>query len=68
MRRFSKPTSKEIWDSYEDKDSYEWKTSGVHTYNVLLAEENKEEKERKKRKVESNKFNQNKKFKDWLSK
>ena len=34
-----KLTAKEFFDSVEDKDSYYWRTSGRHTYNVVVREE-----------------------------
>ena len=36
---FETPSSKDIWDKYKDKNSYEWLSSGVHVYNVLKKEE-----------------------------
>ena len=40
---FDKPTSKEIWDKYPDKNSYPWLSSGIHVFNVLKKEEEKEQ-------------------------
>jgi len=44
-------TSKEIYDSYPNKNSYEWLSRGRHIYKVLLDKEivlNKEKVKKKK--------------------
>ena len=38
-------TAKEFFDSVEDKDSYYWETSGIHTYNIMLQHEEQKIKE-----------------------
>jgi hypothetical protein len=43
---YDKPlTAQQFYDSIKDKDSYYWKTSGRHTYAVMLDwEKNKKKK------------------------
>jgi len=43
-------TSKDIWNKYPDKTSYDWLNRGVYTYNVMLKHENGELKKKKKKK------------------
>lgn len=56
----SKPSAKQFYDSIKDKNTYYWKTSGIHTYNVLLKGEGN---------VKLNasiKTPEQKKFEEWL--
>jgi len=45
----SKITSKEIYDSYPDKNSYEWKSKGVHIYKALKKKEDDRKSKNNKR-------------------
>jgi len=40
-------SSKVIWDSYPDKTTYKWLSSGIHIYNVLKRLEQDNERARK---------------------
>lgn len=35
----NKVTSKDIWNQFPDKTTFQWLKSGIHSYNVLLKEE-----------------------------
>lgn len=47
--KIEKPSSQDIWNKYQDKDSYEWKSRGIHIFNTLLKEEKEGSKKKKKK-------------------